>query len=98
MQQCTICNSSNPDDILQCQECGSDLQKYSATSLSLKNIQSKPRIEQVIVSVSDNACPACARVQGIYNKFEAPSLPVKGCSHPLGCRCKYQPVMEEIYP
>jgi hypothetical protein len=25
-------------------------------------------------------------------------LPVEGCSHALGCRCFYQPVLDEIYP
>ena len=27
-----------------------------------------------------------------------PTLPVEGCSHGLGCRCYYEPVLTEIYP
>ncbi|MCC6145962.1 MAG: hypothetical protein IT308_00185 [Anaerolineaceae bacterium] len=50
------------------------------------------------ISVADNACPACQQVMGAYPKDQLPRLPVEGCSHPNGCRCFYDPVLNEIYP
>ena len=66
--------------------------------MALKRIQSNPRIQNVIIANSRDACPACQEIQGTYYKQDAPALPVEGCSHALGCRCFYEPVLEEIYP
>jgi hypothetical protein len=61
-------------------------------------MQANDRIIYVRVSVAHNCCPACRQIEGAYAKETAPRLPVEGCSHNLGCRCFYQPVLEEIYP
>jgi hypothetical protein len=45
-----------------------------------------------------DACPACLEAAHTYDKDSAPRLPVEGCSHGLGCRCFYQPYLDEIYP
>ncbi|MBW8012575.1 MAG: hypothetical protein FVQ83_15275 [Chloroflexi bacterium] len=65
---------------------------------ALARIQANPRIENVILANAGDACPACRILQGNYAKEEAPSLPVEGCSHALGCRCFYEPVLEDLYP
>ena len=98
MQTCSNCHHQSPDTEELCVNCGKTLSEYSETALALKRIQSNPRIENVIVAISGDACPACQEMQGTYYKDDAPSLPVEGCSHALGCRCFYEPVLEEIYP
>ena len=52
----------------------------------------------VRVVVAADACPACRDIEGTYNKDSIPGLPVHGCSHNLGCRCFYEPTLENIYP
>lgn len=42
-----------------------------------------------IVSSKD-CCEACDRVDGIFLCAEAPRLPLKACTNPKGCRCKYR--------
>jgi hypothetical protein len=66
--------------------------------MSIKRMQANPRVQHVILQVWDDACPACRQLQGSYPKDQVPRLPVEGCSHPNGCRCKYQPALSEIYP
>ena len=66
--------------------------------MALKRIQSNSRVQNVIIANSRDACPACQKMQGTFYKQNAPALPVEGCSHALGCRCFYEPVLEEIYP
>ncbi len=66
--------------------------------LSLKKFQENPRVRDVRLIVSADACPVCAAHEGTYEKNEAPSLPLEGCSHPQGCRCFYEPMLNELYP
>jgi hypothetical protein len=47
------------------------------------------------VTVAHDACPHCALLMKTYPKDSVPSLPHLGCSHELGCRCFYEPVLEE---
>jgi len=75
-----------------------ELSQYSVTAVSLKKLVENPRVNAIHLATSDDACPACQAIQGTYAKNEAPILPVEGCSHPQGCRCFYQPLLEEIYP
>jgi len=78
--------------------CGADLSETSATATARKRFQSNPRVRLVRVIVSHDACPACQEKEATYPKDAIPILPVEGCSHELGCRCFYQPILEEIYP
>jgi hypothetical protein len=48
--------------------------------------------------VANDACPACREAEGAFDKDQIPQLPVAGCSHPLGCRCFYEPALAEIFP
>lgn len=65
---------------------------------ALARIKANHRVKHVIVANAGDACPACRMLQGTYSKEEAPRLPVEGCSHSLGCRCFYEPVLEDLYP
>lgn len=98
MQTCSVCNTSSHDDVVLCPTCGSNLREQSITAVNLKRFQENPRVGVVRISVYDDACPACQKMQGSYPKDQVPRLPVEGCSHPNGCRCTYAPALTEIYP
>jgi len=98
MQTCGQCNTQSPDLLAVCARCGADLKTQSLTTLARVKFQQNERVSQIRVSVSDNCCPACAAAQGAYAKDQVPVLPIEGCSHGLGCRCYYEPVLTEIYP
>ena len=98
MQICSKCQTQVEDTITHCSKCNADLNEWSTTAVALKRIQANPRITYVRVAVADDCCPACMEVAGAYAKESSPSLPISGCSNDLGCRCFYQPVLEEIYP
>ena len=98
MQTCSICQSQSPDSATHCLNCQSDLGETSTTAVALKKFQDNERVQYVRISVSGDCCPACREMEGAYDKNEAPKLPVEGCSHPNGCRCFYQPFLDDIYP
>jgi hypothetical protein len=98
VQTCYQCNYPSPDDATACSHCQADLREYSVTAVARRKFQENDRVSTVRVEVAHDACPACEEVQGSYQKDQLPILPVKGCSHPQGCRCFYAPKLEEIYP
>ncbi len=98
MQTCSRCNSNSPDTATTCPKCGADLKEASTTAVALRKFQENPRVNAVNVVVHEDACPACQAIQGTYPKDRVPRLPVEGCSHESGCRCFYQPLLEEIFP
>ena len=98
MQTCSKCNTQSPDKVSHCSNCKADLKEYSTTAIALKRFQENPRVRDVRVVVAHNCCPACVAKEGTYTKDLVPSLPVEGCSHPLGCRCFYEPMLNELYP
>ena len=65
---------------------------------ALKKFQENDRVRNVRLMVSGDCCPVCTAHEGTYDKNEAPSLPIEGCSHPKGCRCFYEPLLTAIYP
>ena len=65
---------------------------------ALQKFQENPRVINVRLIVAADCCPACAAYEGTYDKFKVPQLPIEGCSHPYGCRCFYQPMLNTIYP
>lgn len=65
---------------------------------ALKKFQANPRVRDIRLVVSHDCCPVCAAQEGTYTKEDAPNLPVEGCSHPNGCRCFYEPMLNVIYP
>jgi len=86
------------DEILSCPKCGADMHELSTTAVAIKEYQANPRVGIIRVHVNDDACPACAQLQGAYPKDKVPRLPVEGCSHKDGCRCFYAPALTEISP
>lgn len=98
MQTCSKCHTQSPDSTKNCIQCGADLSEASETAVALKQLQANPRVIYVRISVAGDCCPACRQAEGAYAKDSAPKLPIEGCSHALGCRCFYQPVLDVIYP
>ena len=98
MQTCSLCNTQSPDTSITCVYCQADLGEYSATAVALKKFIENPRVNTIRLVVGADCCPACAAQEGTYDKNSVPNLPVEGCSHPNGCRCFYEPMLNIIYP
>lgn len=98
MQICSQCNATSPDSATHCSNCHADLREYSKTALAIKRFRANPRVKNIRLVVAHDCCPACREMEGTYDKELAPGLPVEGCSHALGCRCFYEPMLTEIYP
>ena len=98
MQTCSICNALSPDSAAVCSNCNADLKENSETAIVLKRFRANQRVKNVRLVVSYDCCPACRHAEGTYQKDEVPTLPVPGCSHSLGCRCFYEPMLNDIYP
>lgn len=98
MQTCSKCNAFNQDTAVACTNCQADLREFSTTAVARKKFQQNPRVTAILLATYDDCCPACRLVQGTYDKDTVPVLPVIGCSHKNGCRCNYQPILNEIYP
>lgn len=98
MQTCGDCNTQSSDVANTCPNCGANLAERSHTALARKALQANNRVRLIRISVMNNCCPACAAMQGAHPKHSVPILPVPGCSHGLGCRCYYEPVLTEVYP
>jgi hypothetical protein len=95
MQTCSKCNSSSPDNAATCRNCSADLSQFSSTAVALKHMQTNSRIRSIRVTVADDACPHCYELLKTYPKDNVPHLPHEGCSHENGCRCFYEPVLED---
>jgi len=95
MQTCSKCNASSPDNALTCVNCNADLLEFSTSAEALFRMQNNPRIKTIRISVAQDACPHCYELMKTYPKNKAPHLPHEGCSHENGCRCFYEPVLEE---
>ncbi|OGO47714.1 MAG: hypothetical protein A2Z30_02050 [Chloroflexi bacterium RBG_16_64_43] len=98
MPTCAVCSSLIADGAARCPTCGADLGRRTALASALTRLQANPRVTMVRVSVADDCCPTCAAVQGAYPKEKAPFLPQGACSAANGCRCYYEPVLNDIYP
>lgn len=53
---------------------------------------------RVRILASRDSCPACKAFEGAYDFDDVPQLPIEGCSHPKGCRCHYEPVLDRFGP
>jgi hypothetical protein len=65
---------------------------------ALERFRENPRVTSVRLIVPRDACPSCRHLEGEYPKDQVPELPLRLCSHPLGCRSFYEPRLAEIYP
>lgn len=98
MQTCSRCSTQSPDNATHCQQCNADLKEFSVAMVSLNRMRASERVKDVRLIVAHDCCPACRDVEKTYDKHAAPDLPVEGCSHPQGCRCFYEPMLNTIYP
>jgi hypothetical protein len=98
VRSCTVCRAQSPDDAGECIQCGSDLDRVSTTAVARARLQANDRVSRIRLIVGDDACPSCRAAEAEYPKDRVPSLPTRGCSHALGCRCFYEPALVEIYP
>lgn len=98
MQTCSRCNSISPDTALVCSSCQADLFELSTTAVALKNLIANPRVNAVRINAAGDSCPLCGELRGTFLKDKVPHLPHEGCSHVHGCRCIYEPVLNDIFP
>ena len=98
MQTCSNCGTQSPDTASLCTSCKSDLNEFSTSAVALKKFQENPRVKYVRISVSADCCPACREAEGAYDIDDVPRIPIEGCSQKNGCRCFYQPFLNDIYP
>ncbi len=98
MQTFSRCNASSPDTAISCTNCKADLHEFSTNAVALKKFRENPRVTSIRINVANDACPLCYESRGTFVKEAVPALPHEGCSHGLGCRCTYEPVLSEIYP
>jgi hypothetical protein len=64
----------------------------------LENIISGNIATKVRILASHDCCPVCRRAEGAYDFDDVPELPLEGCSHPMGCRCIYAPILDRRGP
>lgn len=98
MQICSLCHVQSPDAVVVCSNCQADLKENSVSAVTLKRLQYNPRVRNIRLVVAHDCCPACQEAEGTFINEQAPRLPLEGCSHPMGCRCFYEPMLSEIYP
>jgi hypothetical protein len=65
---------------------------------ALERIRNGGIATKVRILTNHDSCPVCRSVEGAYDFDEAPELPLEGCSHPYGCRCVYEPVLDRRGP
>lgn len=53
---------------------------------------------KVRILANQDSCPVCTATEGAYDFDKVPALPMDGCSHPDGCRCFYEPVLDRFGP
>jgi len=73
------------------------VEKQAKQRAALKKIK-EGLATRVRVMASRDSCPVCVELAGAYTFDEAPLLPQEGCSHPQGCRCHYEPVLDRFGP
>ena len=98
MRTCSVCGRGSPDLTAVCPGCGSNLDVAATTAVARRQLIENSRVSRVRLMAAHDACPACQAATAEYSKDRLPDLPVPGCSHPLGCRCFYEPALVTIYP
>lgn len=98
MQTCSRCNASSPDTAIECVHCKADLRAFSASAVALTHFKENPRVTFIRIIAAGDACPVCYQGRGTFTKDAVPALPHEGCSHNNGCRCTYEPVLNDIFP
>jgi hypothetical protein len=74
-----------------------DVVKRAEQKKALENIK-QGLATRVRIMANRDCCPTCRAVAGAYEFDTVPELPLEGCSHPNGCRCFYEPVLDRFGP
>ena len=74
-----------------------DVTKRAAQQKALEQIKNG-LATKVRIMANRDCCPTCRAAAGAYDFDEVPELPHEGCSHPDGCRCFYEPVLDRFGP
>ncbi len=82
--------------MLVCPRCGADLTVESTSAQALRRYREDGRIREVRILADRNCCPTCREAAHSYAIGAVPALPIEGCSHPVGCRCVYEPVLDLV--
>jgi hypothetical protein len=98
VQTCAVCHLISNDEVPTCPRCGSDLRTHSETARALQRLRDDGRFAKVRIIQGRESCPACKAAYGAYPIDRVPELPIEGCSHPHGCRCRYEPVLDLVGP
>lgn len=98
VQTCSKCQTQSSDQTAICPKCGANLNQFSTTAVALQKMRDNPRVKNLRLVVAHDACPTCQAMEGTYQKDKTPTLPIEGCSHANGCRCFFEPMLDEIYP
>ena len=73
------------------------IDKQAEQETALENIRAGLATKVRILANRDS-CPYCKALEGVYELDNVPELPLEGCSHDLGCRCAYAPVLDQFGP
>lgn len=100
MRECAVCGTQTEDYVMNCPQCGADLDVDSQRARALAGIRKSPRASHVYVAAPAGACPICQKGQGTWpkNSEKLPILPHEGCSCVHGCICRYEPLVVEVGP
>lgn len=74
-----------------------DVVKRAEQKKALENIK-QGLATRVRIMANRDCCPTCRATEGAYEFDDVPELPIEGCSHPNGCRCFYEPVLDRFGP
>ena len=74
-----------------------DVVKRAEQKKALENIK-HGLATRVRIMANRDCCPTCRATEGAYAFDDVPELPIEGCSHPNGCRCFYEPVLDMFGP
>jgi hypothetical protein len=96
VRTCGKCGRQSQDHILACPKCGANLLTESTVAQALAKLRADERITEVRILADRNCCPTCREHARSYLKDQTPVLPIEGCSHALGCRCVYEPVLDVV--
>ncbi len=96
MRTCGKCAQQTIDEVLVCPRCGADLRVESTNAQALRQYREGGRVTEVRILADRNCCPTCREASAVYPIDQVPALPIEGCSHAVGCRCVYEPVLDMV--
>jgi hypothetical protein len=93
---CANCRQQVADHVTVCPRCKTDLISGSVGARELARLRADGRIRELRILSDRFCCPTCRDAAQVYPIEQVPLLPLEGCSHAVGCRCSYEPVLDVI--